>query len=1052
MSGSRFCESCGHVLDRFCDACGMSNRLAARFCRQCGASFQQATKAPRPDVADDVRLIDEGERKHVTVLFADVRGSTQLIAALDPETAMQQLDPAVQCMVQAVTRVGGVVNRIQGDGIMALFGAPLACEDHAVRACLAACNMIDAIAELQDADVKIRVGLDSGEVIIRSTGRDASDYDATGVIAHIASRVEQHASPGTAVITARTAAFARGYVDIAPLGRLLIKGLAQPLEAFQLISAIDRPSWEVRYSVNELNRLVGRGAEMAQLSTTLAMVGRGHGQVVTMVAEAGFGKSRLAYEFLRSLPAGSWNVLRVAAVSHTTMAPYYLAAELLRSWLRIDASDDRAEVRRKLEHALALIDPDATVDLAPLQSLLDLDVDDREWGQLAPSARRHNTIAALRAVVLREAELRPLIMLIEDFHWADPPSAEILAAMVDGLENAKLLMLVTTRPDRRVPWAGESYCVEIHLPPLGVESAETLLDQLLGSGDQSQPIRQRILEQAGGVPLFIEEIARSITESDQTSDIQIPASVQAIVATRIDRLSPQRRRLLQIASVIGKDVPLSVLQYVAELPHDQLAAEIAGLQTSEFLHELNASDVELTFRHTLIQAVAYDGMLRKHRRDLHARVALAIETLFADRLDEFTERLVDHALRGEAWEQAISYAIKAGDRAVARWAWRQAVIYYENAIECLAHLPENSTTTKVAIDVLLRLRGALPGVADLPRIARCLEKARDYAEALDDQAKLAEIDTSQCLTLTKMGLLDRAIEAGRQACALSNELGNRAAVLNASFALSQAYWYQGDLRTADQLISACLPDIQGELRLRQTGTTGTASLLSLVCLAKTKAIMGNFGEAFSIITQANDIARQTRKPFDLSYGKVGRGYCLLMNNEPWAAVKELEEALRLAQSADIALLIPSSQRYLGRAYALTGRLEEAQELLRDAIERTTAAGLLGMRLWSSAALGLTEILTSADSARDTLTSTLDGARRHGFRPLQAHVMRLLGSSHATNGSLEEAEPWFRRAIRLAEELGTAPEAVLAQRELSALRSRNDRPDPARLTETWRSVS
>jgi tetratricopeptide (TPR) repeat protein len=427
-------------------------------------------------------------------------------------------------------------------------------------------------------------------------------------------------------------------------------------------------------------------------------------------------------------------------------------------------------------------------------------------------------------------------------------------------------------------------------------------------------------------------------------------------------------------------------------------------------------------------------MLRKHRRELHARVMTAIETLFADRLDEFTERLADHALQGEVWERAVTYAFKAGDRAITRWAWRQAILFYDNAIAGLTHLPENEETTRLAMESRLRLRVALPGVADLPRIARCLEQAKDYAETLGDRSKLAEIETSQCLTLTKMGLLDQAIEAGRQGCRRSNELENRAAVLNANFALAQAYWYQGELLQSAQLLGECLPDLEGELKLKQTGTTGTASLLAFVCLAKTHAITGNFEQAFKAIEIAGEVASATRKPFDLSYGKVGRGFCLLMHNEPWAAVKELEEALKLARSADIALLIPSSQRYLGRAYALTGRLQEAEYLLRDAIERTTAAGLLGMRLWSSAALGLTEILLTRSSALETLLATLEGARRYNFRPLQALVMRLIGSFHASTENAKEADLWYARAIKLAEEVGTLPEAISARRELGELRN------------------
>ena len=992
--------------------------------------------------------LGEGERKHVTVLFADIRGSTQLIESLDPEAAMHQLDPALQSMMRAVASHGGVVNDVQGDGIMALFGAPAACEDHAVRACLAARTMLGAIADLNDPNIGIRVGIDSGQVVIRPTGRDASDYGATGAVAHIAHRVEQHAKPGTAALTGRTARLARGYVDLASLGRLEMKGLAEPLEVFQLLDAVARPSWEVRCSVHGLNRFVDRDAERAQLSAASRRAELGCGQVVTLVADAGFGKSRLVHEFLRALPSGSWNVHRVAGMSHTAGAPYHVAAEFLRSWLAVDAADDRAEVARKLKHTLALIDPEGGTDIAPLQSLLDLPLEDEQWPRLAPSTRRHRLMTAMRSTMLREAALHPLILLVEDYHWVDLPSADVLDFVVAGMGAARMLLLVTTRPDRCPDWTRRSYCLHLPLAALEPESAGILLRELLfvRSTDLAN-LQQQILLQAGGVPLFIEEIARSLTESGIVTSqsprqgstggfgkVVIPESIQAIIAARIDRLSPARRTLLHVASVIGKDVPLNVLQAVADLPHEQLEREIGELQSAEFLYELSLpSGTVYTFRHVLIQTVAYEEMLRSHRRELHTRVVEAMERLFADRLDELTERLADHALRGESWEAAVSYALKAGDRAVGRGAWREAVSFYDSAIEALTHLPRRPETIKTAIEARLRLRVALPGLADLPRIARCLEEARSLAEAVQDPAQLAEIDTSQCLALTKMGRLDQAIEAGRRSHLVARDLGEKAALLNASFALAQACWYRGEFQQAERLVVDCLADIRGELRLKQTGTTGTASVLALVCLSKTYAITGQSSKAFATIAEAFRIGEDTRKPFDHSYCRVGRGFCLLLNDQPGEAASELEEALRLARTADIALLIPSSQRYLGRAYALIGRLREAQEVLEEAIERTSATSLLGMRLWSSAALVPVQACNSIADAHGTLVATLELARQYAFRPLESHLMRLMGNlqeQHAEKPR-REAEHWYRDAIHAADEMGMAPEAAQARRDLAA---------------------
>jgi class 3 adenylate cyclase/tetratricopeptide (TPR) repeat protein len=1043
--------------------CGGLNRPTARYCGQCGKPLDSEPLQlgeGTPEARPMVDPLEQGERKQVTILFADVRGSTQLIEALDPEMAVVQLGPAVLAMADAVVRFGGVVNRNQGDGIMALFGAPFACEDHAVRGCLAARAMIDSVRRLADANIAIRVGLDSGEVVVYPTGCDSSDYDVGGVIAHLASRMERHAAPGTVLLTDRTAKLARGYVDLVPLGPTVVDGLSKPVETFNLLSATARPSWEVRCSVDRLNRFVGRATELAQLSAALGRAALGRGQVVTIVADAGFGKSRLVHEFLSALPTGTWRVLRVAATSYAELAPYRLAAELLRSLLGVNAIDDRTEVTRKLDQTLAIIGDHKNPFLAPLRSLLDLPMIDEEWTRLAPPERRNKLITALRNTVLRESALRPVLLFIDDYHWIDQSSAEVLDAIVDGLGAARLLMVVTGRPDRRPHWRSRSYCLELHLPPLEPESAELLLSDVIVDSAGTAPMRKQIIDQAGGVPLFIEELARSLPDgnallADEPSHLNpekhlgranLPASVKGTIAARIDRLPPARRRLLQVASVIGNDVPFELLLAVADLPKMQLELELAELQRAEFLYELHfAFETEYTFIHTLIQAVAYEGILRKHRRDLHARVLVAMENRFAGRVNEVIERLADHALRGELWDAAASYALSSGDRAIERWSWREAIAFFEKAIAALANLPDGAERVKRSIEARLRLRVALPAAADLPRWIQILDEARELAGTISDSLRLAEIDTSRCIALTKMGLLNRAIDAGRQGYATADKLSAPGMLLNATFALAQALWYSGEFLESEQLLVGRLKAVRSELRLARTGTTGTASLLHLVCLSKTYAIRGEFGKAFATIEEARQVADETRRPFDMCYARVGKGFCLLLHEEAVAAVGELEEALRLARTNDIALLIPSSMRYLGPAYAMTGRVAEANDLLQEAIERTKAHGLIGMRIWSSAALASVQVTSTViPKAIETLLGTLELADQYGFRPVRAQLMRLLGNLHEKggNGPADRAEEWYRSGIQLSCELGMRPEAAYAIRDLSQFLRRVGRNEEA----------
>jgi class 3 adenylate cyclase len=1025
------------------------NRPAARFCSQCGLKFDAAAALPTPDLPAALQAappLDEGVRKHVTVMFADVRGSSGKIVALDPETAMQHLDPAVKAMIAAVGRAGGVVNRMEGDGIMALFGAPIASEDHAIQACLAARAMLESMTQIDPA-LSIRVGLASGHVVIRQTGQDASDWDAVGITPHLARRMEQRAALGMVLLTASTARLVRGFADLAPLAPVEVRGIDQPVEAFELLAVAARPSWEVRAAAHTLNRFVGRDAELAQLTAAAARVSFGRGQIITVMGDPGIGKSRLLHEFLRCVASGTYHVLHVAAVSHTAGAAYHLAADLLRAWLGVEISDDRATVARKLGYAIALHGHD--IDAVPLRALLDLPVDDPDWQALDQPGRRARVLAAFRLAILREAALRPLLIAVEDFHWADPPSAELLEAIVDGLGAARLLVIVTmrgNRPGETRPrlWSTRSYSTEIHLNPLEPLHAEVLINELLGSSETLADLRRQIVAQADGTPLFLEEIARSLTErgalgsemlrTSLAAEVEIPVSIQGVMAERLDRLPPERCRLLQLASVIGKDLPLALLQKVSDLPEGRLRSELSALQEAEFIYELNLpSGTEYTFKHTLTHAVAYEGMLRRRRRQIHARVLTAIESLYSDRLDEMVERLAEHAFKGEAWELAFTYALRAGRRASGRWAWREAVSLLDQAAEALRHLPETSRTTDQAIEVRLDLRVALAAIGDFPRIAQCLEEARRLAEPARSELRLTQIDTSRCIGFSLLGRLDQAIAAGRQAFETAPWLNDSSAVLNAAFALGQAYWYRGDLREAETVLVQALPYVRGELRLTRSGTTGTASVLHLVCLSKTYALGGDFESAAALAAEAIAIADETRRPYDLAYSRVAEGFHHFMRDDHDAAVAALERGLEFSRSAGIALLVPSVARYLGRSYALVGRRDHAHALLVEAIEQSTAHGLVAFRAWCEAALAHT-YLPDVSKAIEAFTDALELARGHLYRPVEVYAMRMLGvlQSRGPEQDRDRAQDWLTRSMELAEKLGLRPQLAEAQRDLAEL--------------------
>lgn len=961
-----------------------------------------------------------------------------MIDALDPEQAMLLLDPAVGKMVEAVQRYGGTVNRIQGDGIMALFGAPVATEDHAARACLAAQAILADIASLQGT-IAVRVGMNSGEVVIRAVGNDPSDYDAVGVVAHIAHRVEQLAAPNTACLAERTAMLAHGTVDLEMLGTHHIAGIAERMELFRLISAHERPTWEVRASAGRMTPLVGRESELRLLEQALGRAALGRSQMVCVVGEAGVGKSRLTHEFLKRLPSGFWNVVSAAAVSHGIGAPYRLAADILRAVLGVDRQHGRAEVARKLAQTLALLGIDSPEEAAPLESLLDLPVTDENWNELSPDVRRERLLPVLSTVIPREAAIRPLLLLVEDLHWVDPQSESLISALLDSLKLHRVVVLLSGRPGPSTDWrrlAERANAGTITLNTLDHAGSHRLLRDLLGDSAELEELRERIVAQSDGTPLFIEEMARALLDQgvlvaqrpvislrQDIGDLQLPASVQAVVAARIDQLAPGIRRTLSVAAVIGKDVPHDVLSALADLSGSELAAQLAVLIQADLLREVTiGAGREYMFKHNVIHVVAYESMLRRTRREIHARALAALEARTTDRQDEDLDQLTEHAIRGEVWERAVALCMRAGTRANVRSAWRAAVGFFDRALTALSHLPETPESLRRGIDIRLALRVALGPLTEIHRVLQMLEEAAELAVRLGDPMRVTQIDVSRCVFLTIFGKLDQAIAAGERSVSEAKQLTEPVHRLNAAYALAQAHWFAGNFRTSEQVLEENLPLLRGPMRLRSAGTSGSISVLSLVCLSKTYAITGAFDRALALALEAQQIAGETGKPYDLTYAQVARGFVHLMAGQAQEAVEELAIALEHCRHGNVPLLIPSVARYLGRAYAMVGRTDEAHDLLDETLETCHMQNMVALTIWCGLASGHAHIEGGThDDATTRLDHSLILAQNHAYRPAEAHAWHLLARSRLAQGKREAAMQALDAGEALARELGMLPE-------------------------------
>ena len=763
----------------------------------------------------------EGERKQVTVLFADLKGSTELIRDLDPEAAQRLLDPALHAMMEAVHRYEGTVNQVLGDGIMALFGAPVAHEDHAVRACYAALAMQVALRRYAEdvrrahgLEMQVRVGLNSGEVVVRAIGNDLHmDYSAVGQTTHLAARMEQLATPGSIRLTAATLRLAEGLVQVTALGRFPVKGLPEPVEVFELTGASTIRRRLQASAARGLTRFVGRQPELTVLQQALERAAAGHGQVVAVVGEAGVGKSRLVYECVHAHHTPGWLVLESASVSYGKATPYFPVIDVLKRYSHVEEQDDARTVRAKVTGQVLTLDP-ALQDAVPaLLSLLDTLPDDSPFLTLDPPQRRQRTLDALKRMLLRESQEQPLLLVCEDLHWIDAETQALLNSLVESLPTARLLLLVNYRPEYQHGWGSKTYYAQLRLDPLPAVSADAFLQALLGDDASLKPLTSLLIARTEGNPFFLEESVRTLVETavlvgepgayhlgQAVTTIQVPATVQAVLAARIDRLPPEEKQLLQTAAVVGTEVPLPLVQAIAELSEDALHRALAQLQAAEFLYETCLfPEHAYTFKHALTHEVAYGSLLQERRRGLHTRIVETLEALAPERVTEQVERLAYHAVRGEVWDKAVTYCQQAGARADDRAAFREAVAAFEQALQALVHLPESGDTRGLAIELRLVLGGSLGRLGEHERRLALLGEAEALARALDDRAWLGWVLTRMAFVLYTTGDPDGAMAAGQQAFEIAAALGDSALQLQASYRLGQAYYAIGDFGQAAEL-------------------------------------------------------------------------------------------------------------------------------------------------------------------------------------------------------------------------------------------------------------
>jgi len=1069
--GARFCEECATPLARPCSNCGTTLSSTAKFCHACAHPVASAgsTPARSPETYTPKHLAEriltsktalEGERKQVTVLFADLKGSMELLADRDPEEARKLLDPVLERMMEAVHRYEGTVNQVMGDGIMALFGAPLAHEDHAVRACYAALRMHGAVRQYaedlrrsQGVDVQIRVGLNSGEVIVRSIGSDLHmDYTAVGQTTHLASRMEQLARPGTTLVTGDTLRLCEGYVQVTSLGPTPIKGLSAPVEVYELTGAGAARTRFQAAAARGLTRFVGRDGEIEQLRRALDRAAAGHGQVVAAVGEAGVGKSRLFYEFTHSHRVQDWLIVESGSVSYGKATTYLPVIDLLKTYFKVQDRDDQREVRDKVIGRVLGLDRSLEPLLSPMLALLDVPVEDPGWDVLDPPQRRQRTLDAVKRLLLRESRVQPLLLVIEDLHWIDSETQALLDSLVDSLGSIRVLLLVNYRPEYEAGWGRKTYYTQVRLESLPPESTDELLHALLGDAPGLEPLKQMLRRR--GNPFFLEETVRTLVETKAldgergayrlmrpVESLQIPATVQAILAARIDRLPVEDKQLLLTASVIGKDVPFAILMAIAELPEEALRRALAHLQEAEFLYEATLfPDLEYTFKHALTHEVAYGSLLQERRRALHARIVDVIERLYPDRLNEHVELLAHHAARGQLWNKALGYLGDAGRKAVGRSAFRDGASFFEAALGALRHLPDSRETLEQAIDIRISLNNSLYAVGDVRGGLSHLREAADLARKVGDDRRLARALHFIASSVWMTGDALEARKLARNTLVIAEALADRTLTFMANYTLAVVAFLLGDYEEAEVRSGKVLHAPEGG----PTRVPGFPRAAMHGFMAWARGDQGRFEEGSAEGLDGLRVAEASGRPFSVTWACWGLANLYGIQGNHAEALRLCDRAIAVSRAADLGMWPTFLGWTRGHLYARSGRVAEGTALLREALadHKAHSFGAWESRITTH----LAEAYLSAgrlDAARDSAVEALTLARARKEYGHEAYALRLLAEISALcDPSFETAERHYREAMTLAAERSMRPLVAHCHLGLGKLYRRTEKREQA----------
>jgi class 3 adenylate cyclase/predicted ATPase len=1033
----KFCNECGAALKRVCMRCSFENAAAAKFCGQCAADLGgvSSPSIPSIDRTATARILDsaagvltiDGERKMITALFADIKGSTELMANLDPEDARAIVDPALRIMVDAVRRYEGYVVHSTGDGIYALFGAPAACEDHAQRGIHAALEMqkklqehADRLATTGKPAIEVRVGINSGEVVVRSLETGGKlEYGTIGHTANLASRLQTAALAGSIAVSEHTRRLVEGYFELRALGPMAVKGISHPIDVYEVIGVGPLRNQFQLSMRRGLSTFVGRESELQRMRRALEVTISGQGQIVAAVTEAGTGKSRLLFEFNRTLPL-ECRLLQAYSVSYDKATAWLPVIELLRSYFGIANSDDATARRGKISTSLTALDPTLGDMLPYLFGLFGIIEGPDPLSMMDPQVKRQRTLDAIQRIILAESFKQPMVVMFEDLHWIDEQTQALLDLLAESIGSARVLLLVSYRPGYRHAWGTKNHYVELRLDPLTSEDAEYLLSALLADAVELRPLKRLIIERTGGSPFFIEEMVQALFDegalvrngavklTKRLGQLRIPPTVQGVLAGRIDRLSATQKELLQILAVIGRKLLAGVIREVAS-GIKALDLTLTELHAAGFIYEQpGLSQSDYIFKHALTQEVAYNSLLIERRKLLHERVGHALESTFDEKLGDHLSQLAHHYARSDNVAKAVEYLGRAGQQAIQRAAHADAVDSLNAAIRLVETLPDSPERTRQELPLRMALGVSLQtsnGYASSDA-GEAYGRALELSERIGDPLQLVSVLRGQSVGCNVRADYKTALSLAQRLLAIGE--GNHEYLIEGLLMSGLVWLYLGDL------LSAKTHFVQGlalEYQARPMETfqyAGHSRAMCLSYLARTLWLLGY----------------------------------------PDRALERSNEALSLAETLSIPITLAQAQGMHGLLYCARREMTFAEEWADKTISYATAQGLpYWLTLCSILKGWLMDQRGQSELGIHQFDQGLCGYRATGAKLGLSWILASRGQLFAANGRIGEGLLFIEEALSHIEDTGERYCEAEVRRLRGELLLRQSHPEATTAAET-----